>query len=416
MRAGSGSSRSARDVQAATDLADREAREARSAAQAARREAQKAAREAQKAATDADRALQKARNEADRAAQKAAREEAKQRAADERSAQAVRRAAKVADKVNAASRSGRPPATATDADVGAVADDDATADAKRVPVIQRAVARVDDALTESAVKADRHAQKSAKRADMLDSIAGHLSVLDIWTREEPAGRRPRFTREEIAAAAVRIADQEGFGAVSMRHLAAEMGAGTMTLYHYVRTKDELLTLVVDAVMGEVVIPPDEPLPENWRAAMTVIAHRSRDSLQRHPWILDITDDPPFGPNSVRHFDQTLSAVSSLKIPLIEKLDIVTCLDEYVFGHCLHQRNNVSVDDEVMSGEVVDYVQGLVVSGEYPQLEALVEEHGLDAVWDQIYAHQRDDTRFERNLQRLLDGIEAGLPPGAVPDY
>ena len=44
--------------------------------------------------------------------------------------------------------------------------------------------------------------------------------------------------------------------MSMRRLAAELDAGTMTLYHYVRTKDELLTLVVDAVMGEVVRAAD----------------------------------------------------------------------------------------------------------------------------------------------------------------
>ena len=65
---------------------------------------------------------------------------------------------------------------------------------------------------------------------------------------------------------MRIADAEGFDAVSMRRIATELDAGTMTLYHYVRTKDELLTLVIDAVMGEVVIPDDEPMPDDWRAA------------------------------------------------------------------------------------------------------------------------------------------------------
>ena len=51
---------------------------------------------------------------------------------------------------------------------------------------------------------------------------------------------------------MRIADAEGIDALSMRRLAAELDAGTMTLYHYVHTKDELLALVTDAVMGEVV--------------------------------------------------------------------------------------------------------------------------------------------------------------------
>jgi AcrR family transcriptional regulator len=45
-----------------------------------------------------------------------------------------------------------------------------------------------------------------------------------------------------AAAALAIADAEGFDAVSMRRVATELGAGTMTLYHYVRTKDDLVAL------------------------------------------------------------------------------------------------------------------------------------------------------------------------------
>ena len=55
----------------------------------------------------------------------------------------------------------------------------------------------------------------------------------IWARPEPGERRARRAREQIAQAAIAIADAEGFEAVSMRRIAAELGAGTMTLYHYV---------------------------------------------------------------------------------------------------------------------------------------------------------------------------------------
>src|SRR4249919_1072007 len=44
-------------------------------------------------------------------------------------------------------------------------------------------------------------------------------VLDLWTRQAPGARRARFTRDEIAQAALRIADDEGFEALSMRRLA-----------------------------------------------------------------------------------------------------------------------------------------------------------------------------------------------------
>jgi AcrR family transcriptional regulator len=65
----------------------------------------------------------------------------------------------------------------------------------------------------------------------------------------------------------------------MRRVAAELGAGTMTLYHYVRTKDDLRALMDDAIMGELLIPTDE-LPAGWRAALTEIARRSHATFRR----------------------------------------------------------------------------------------------------------------------------------------
>ena len=49
------------------------------------------------------------------------------------------------------------------------------------------------------------------------------------------------------------------------------------------------------------------IPADWRQAMTVIARRTKETLDRHPWVLDVRDDPDFGPNGVRHFDQSLDA-------------------------------------------------------------------------------------------------------------
>lgn len=253
-------------------------------------------------------------------------------------------------------------------------------------------------------------RREQQHAHGLERLAQHLDALEVWTRSGPGGRRPRFSRDEIAATAVHLADTEGFESLSMRRLAAELGAGTMTLYHYVRTKDELLTLVNDAVMNEVVIPDEDlPLPTDWRAAITVIADRSRACLQRHPWILDIVDDPPIGPNAIRHFDQTMQAVSSLECSLEDRLDIATVIDEYVFGYCIHARNNLhDSDDGEYSEGLVGYIEDLMRTGSYPQLERLAEEHGVAETLQAADAHSRDPDRFHRNLARLLDGIEAGL--------
>jgi AcrR family transcriptional regulator len=261
-------------------------------------------------------------------------------------------------------------------------------------------------LEATATKHERIVAKAAKGAEALERISTHLRALDVWTRESPPARRPRFSREEIAATAIRIADDEGFEAVTMRRLATALDAATMTLYHYVRTKDELLALLMDAIMGEVVLPPDQPMPSDWRAALTTIATRSRDAMVRHPWMLDVSDHPALGPNSVRHFDQTLQAVASLPLPLADKLDIAAAVDEYVFGYCLTERINLGAsEDGPFDDEMVTYVDGLVASGAYPQLAALAADTGLEAVWATVESHLRDPARFERNLTRLLDGIE-----------
>ena len=269
-------------------------------------------------------------------------------------------------------------------------------------------AQTERSLTESKKASARARFKAQVKTEAIDAITEELSALDLWTRVPPQSRRPRLTREDLAATAMRIADTDGLDALSMRRLATELEVGTMTLYHYVRTKDELLTLVNDAVMGEVVVPSHMPIPDDWRAALTLLATRTRAALVKHPWVLDSNDDPPIGPNSVRHFDQSLEAVGSLDIPLADKLDIISLIDEYVFGYSRSERNNRrgdTIDDE---DDMIDYVSVLIETGAFPHLAALTDEMGLRPLWRTVHTSLRDDKRFNRNLTRLLDGIEASL--------
>jgi len=261
-----------------------------------------------------------------------------------------------------------------------------------------------DAVTEK-VGVNLRAKLDAKAAQGHPFAPIARDALDLWTRQPPGARRARFTRDEIARAALRIADDEGFDALSMRRLALALDAGTMTLYHYVRTKDELLALVSDAVMGELILD-DAELQGGWRRAMSNLARRSRDTFARHPWIFDVRDDPAIGPNSVRHFDQSIQALAELEIPLRDKLDILSAVDEMVFGYALQMRNNYegSIEDDA---QMAEYVVALASTGEYAHLDKLLAEHG-SGVWKLVAETFRDPDRFERTLRRLLDGIEHDL--------
>ena len=50
----------------------------------------------------------------------------------------------------------------------------------------------------------------------------------------------------------------------MRRLAGALGAGAMSLYYYVASKEELLDAMIDVVFEEIKLPPEET---DWQSAM-----------------------------------------------------------------------------------------------------------------------------------------------------
>lgn len=232
----------------------------------------------------------------------------------------------------------------------------------------------------------------------------------VWLRDEPNSRRPSHTRAEIAAAAVEIADGEGFDAVSMRRVAEKLGAGTMTLYHYVANKDELITLMVDEVMGELLVPEAE-LTGDWRAALTQIATRSRNAFLAHRWTIDRLGDGRPGPNGLRHFEQSLQAVSSLDISPELTFELIAQVDDYVFGYALREAQEREEHERGWPPEVLDFFQREIDTGEYPLIRDFLGADA-DAGVERVVELLAIAGRFERGLERLLDGIEADLASGA----
>ena len=89
--------------------------------------------------------------------------------------------------------------------------------------------------------------------------------------------------------------------------------------------------------------------------------------------------------------------------------MLIAVDEYVFGYCLHQRTTFD-EDPAATAEMMTYVGELLGSGDFPELARLVEGEGLSETWSRIHVHAHDPARFDRNLERLLDGIEHDLAP------
>ncbi|GIH19701.1 TetR/AcrR family transcriptional regulator [Rugosimonospora africana] len=233
----------------------------------------------------------------------------------------------------------------------------------------------------------------------------------IWTRPEPGTRRPKFTRDQIASTALAIADAEGFAAVSMRRVASELDAGTMTLYYYVRTKDELIALMDDAIMAEVLIPADE-FPAHWYDALTAVASRTWEVLSRHPWVLHFLQNAPAGPNAMRHFEQSLAALAGTDLDPSSKFTLLAMVDDYVHGNALRAAELRSATASASDPEAIDaaarFGQAQLATGNFPHTQALFGGDDPRNVIGRLVGAESDRDRFANGLAVVLHGAAARL--------
>src|SRR3982751_1552965 len=109
----------------------------------------------------------------------------------------------------------------------------------------------------------------------------YLSATEpVWERAEPRTRAAPgpLSREKIAAAAIRLADEHGLDGLSVRKIAKELGVGPMRLYDYVVNRSELLDLMADAVYAQIA---EAGQHSEWRATVLAIVHRTRDAALEH---------------------------------------------------------------------------------------------------------------------------------------
>ena len=200
----------------------------------------------------------------------------------------------------------------------------------------------------------------------------------LWQRLDLTGTaRPRLSALQIATAGVAIADRDGLAALSMRKVADVVGSGTMSLYHYVKTRDELLMLMHDTVIGELELPP-APV-EDWRSEMMRVGPRMRATAARHPWIsgLPFPSDP--GPNftALRTY---LQRVDYEGLTVNQAIDLIRTVLAFVHGIIAMEASEQATANTARK----------------------VKEH---AVGDPEFEY---DAMFNRQLEYVLAGLEAKL--------
>ncbi len=227
------------------------------------------------------------------------------------------------------------------------------------------------------------------------------------SRPEPATEpRARLTRERVLEAAIALAARDGIESLTMRKLADELGAGAMSLYHYVPNKVALLDEMVDIVFGEIELPSTDV---DWRTAMRRRALSTRAALNRHRWAVGLMESRTTpGLASLRLHDAVLGCLREAGFSIELAIQAYSVQDAYIYGFALQEKTvpfetaaeSAAVAEEQYReyGELAGERQLGDLADEFPYLAEVVAGH--------VATHGYDfGEAFEFGLDLILDALE-----------
>jgi AcrR family transcriptional regulator len=258
--------------------------------------------------------------------------------------------------------------------------------------------------------------RGAREAAHEQRIAGHVQR----HRErgiQPPRRDRGLSQAQIVSTAIAVADADGPEAISMRRIARELGAGVMSLYWYVGSKEELLDLMLDSIEAEIEI--SDPSGD-WRADLGAFAHRTRAALSQHRWAVEfIGTRPPSGPNDVRKLERMLGLLDGTGLDDARvTMGIFMTVTTFVIGAVIREaqeirfqreqeRAEAAMTEEELEAEHERFRQWFESSGRFPRIAKLMAS-GIDP----DDPNTRDE-RFQFSLDCVLDGVATQMPPPRI---
>jgi TetR/AcrR family transcriptional regulator, tetracycline repressor protein len=217
-------------------------------------------------------------------------------------------------------------------------------------------------------------------------------------RRARRGAGPQLDRGRIVAAAVRIVDEEGVQALSLRRLADELGVTPMSLYWHVADKAELLELVGHAVLDEIVLPERVG---GWKEQLRDVHRAMLASFLRHRNATEtVAGRARFGAGGLAAFERILAILLDAGFTPEAAFDAYQSL--YLFTLGFMTTSNRSPDFVEAQRQGAEYMASLPVD-RFPSIRAVVPVIGRRSL----------DERFEIGLDVVIDGIEARLA-GSAP--
>jgi AcrR family transcriptional regulator len=155
----------------------------------------------------------------------------------------------------------------------------------------------------------------------------------VPTRERSVGapgENQPLHRERIVDAALALIDREGVRALSMRRVASELGAGTMSLYSHVADKRELLDAVLARVLDGVEYRPASDMRESARR----LALDIRARFLEHPQSIELLAGGAEAEPLVQSLGDAYRDLTARDVPEDSAVRMIQAVTRYTIGSLL----------------------------------------------------------------------------------
>jgi AcrR family transcriptional regulator len=154
---------------------------------------------------------------------------------------------------------------------------------------------------------------------------------------QEAHREP-LTRERILQAALRIMDEEGLEAVTMRRVGRELGVEAMSLYNHVEDKEAILDGVCETILAEFELP-ETIEADDWGPALRTLGRSFRQLLKAHPNVITLLAQhrhPVMAPEAWRPLEALLGTLRRAGMTVEETARAQSLLIAFVIGFVMHE--------------------------------------------------------------------------------
>lgn len=218
--------------------------------------------------------------------------------------------------------------------------------------------------------------------------------------------RQRLTRDRVLIAALEVADAEGLGAVTMRHVASSLGVEAMSLYHHVPGKEALLDGLVEAVVMQIDHAhacDTRPPRDDWRDAMRHRCLGARTVMTAHPWAPGlIATRTKLPPSLFLYFEGVLATMAEGGLDYHLAHRGLHALGSMVLGFVQEPFSPATAGAQADTGVSDEELAAMAET--FPHLTAMMAAEAHDA-GDNVLGWCDSDAEFAFTLGLLLDGLE-----------